>query len=125
VLAIGFSVPYARSKWYVDHHAHAAAAFIFKAAHHASMAVNLNICTGTHNIARKQDREVDHGTHRNVSVHGEQDSVGRDVLGFRQAVAGLRFQFHGQMQRKTRSALHFRIVSVRRFLLRVRRQLLL
>jgi len=79
----------------VNHNTNASTAFILKAANYAAVAVNLNITTRTHNIAGKQDREIDDRTNGDVAIHGEEDTVGRDVLSFRQTVAALRFQFHG------------------------------
>ena len=110
---------------FVNHYANTATALVFKAADYTAMAVDLHITAGTHDIARKQDRKIHYRTHWYVSIHCKQDTIGRDVLGFHHAVTALRFQLYGQMQRKTWSALHFRIVLGRRFLLRVRRQLLL
>lgn len=110
---------------FVNHYAYAATAFVFKAAHHATMAINLNIATGAHNIARKQDGEIHQRTYRDVTIHGEENSVGGDVLCFRRTGAACRFQFDRQMQRKTRSTLHFSVVLDRSLLLRFRRQLLL
>src|ERR1017187_10575963 len=110
---------------FVNHHAYAATPFVLKAADYAAMTVNLYVGRGAHNISRKQDGEVHHRTHGNVAIHSEEHAIGGDVLGFRQTCAALRFQFHGQMQRKSRSTLHFSIVLDRSLPLRFRRQLLL
>jgi len=105
----------------VNHYAHASTTFVLEAANYAAAAINLNIRTGTHDMARKQDGEIDNRTHGNIAIHRKEHAVGRDVLSFRQTVATLRFQFHGQMQRKTRSTLHVGIVLQRSLLLRIRR----
>ena len=110
---------------FVNHYAYAAAPFVFKAAHHAAVAINLNIATGADNIARKQDGEIHQRTHRNIAIHCEENAVGGDILRFRGTGAACRFQFDRQMQRKTRSTLHFSVVLDRSLLLRFRRQLLL
>ncbi len=109
----------------VNHDTHATAAVILKAANYAAVAVNLNIRAGTYDMAGKEDGEIDHRTHGDIAIHGEEDTVGGDVLRFRRVVAALRFQFHGKMQRKTRSTLHIGIVLQRRLLLRIGSQFLL
>ncbi len=68
---------------FVNYYANAAPALVFKAANHTAVAVDLHIATGTHNFSRKQDREVHHRTHWDVTVHREEHSVGGNVLRLR------------------------------------------
>jgi hypothetical protein len=110
---------------FVNHYANAATALVFKAADHAAMAVNLDIATRTHDIARKQNRKVYGGAYWNVFIHREEHAVGGNVLRFRRAGMALRLQLHRQMQRKSRSTLHFGIVLDRGFRLGIYRQLFL
>jgi len=110
---------------FVNHYANSATALVFKTADHTAMAVNLDVATRAHNIARKQNREVDDGADRNVSIHREEHAVGGNVLRFRRAGLALRLQLHRQMQRKSRSTLHFGIVLDRGFRLGIYRQLFL
>src|SRR5580698_10871050 len=74
---------------FVDHYAHTAPASIFKAAHHATAAVNLHILARAHHVGRQQNRKVHHRSHRHVAIHRKQNAVGRDVLGLRRIRAAL------------------------------------
>src|SRR5271165_2050781 len=100
----------------VNDYANPATASVFKAAHHAAVAVNLHIATGTHNLSGKQDREVHDRAHGYVAINREEHAVGGNVLRLRRASSALRLQLYGQMQRKAWSTLHFGIVLDRRLL---------
>ena len=111
---------------FVNHNANPATALVFEAAHYAAMAIDLHIAMGTHDISRQQDREIHRRTHRNIAVHREQHAIGRDILRLRRTRSVLRFHFHGKVQGKPRSTLHFCIVLDRSLLrLRFDRPLLL
>src|ERR1700734_3605997 len=107
----------------VNHYANSATAFVFKAANHTSVAVDLHITTRTHYISGKQDREVHDRAHGNVAIDREEHTVGGDILRLRRTRSALRLQLHRQMQGKPRSTLHFGIVLDRSLRLRVARLL--
>ena len=109
---------------FINHYANAATALVFKATNHTAMAVDLHITSRTHDISRKQNRELHQRPHGNVAIHREQHAVGGDVLRLGGTGSALRLHFHGQMQRKPRSTLHFGIVLDRSLRLSVHRALL-
>ncbi len=55
----------------VDHYANAAASIVFKTAYYAAMAINLDIATRAHYLARKQDGEIHQRADRDIAIHGE------------------------------------------------------
>src|SRR5581483_8029631 len=95
----------------IDHHAYAAPASIFEAAHHASPAVDLHPLSSAQDFSRQQDREIHHRPDRNVIVHRKQHAVRRDVFRLCRIGRALRFHRRRQMQRKPWSTLHVFVVS--------------
>src|SRR5579872_303506 len=95
---------------FVDDYAHASTPVIFKAADHAAVAIDLHIAARADHFTGKENRKVDARTDGDVAIHGEQNAVGGNVLSLRLIAATVGFEFHWQMQRKARSALHFGIV---------------
>src|ERR1700741_4815300 len=83
---------------FVDYHTNSATALIFKTANHAAMTIDLHVTTRTHNFSGKHDGEIDHRADRNIAIHGEQDSVRRDVLRLCGTCPALGHDLHRQMQ---------------------------
>src|ERR1039458_8960309 len=86
----------------VNYYANAAAAPVFKAAHHAAVAINLHITTRTHDLSGQKDREVHDRAHGYVAIDCEEHAVGGNVLRLCGVSSALRLQLDGQMQRKAR-----------------------
>src|ERR1700722_7379984 len=91
---------------FVDDHAGAASASIFKTAYDASAAIDLHITSRADDFGWQQDREIHHRTDGHIVVHRKQNTVGRNVFGLGGERATLRFHRCGQMQRKSRRTLH-------------------
>lgn len=102
---------------FVNHYANPATALIFEAADDATVAINVDIATGTYNVSGKKYGEIDQRTDGNIAIHGEEHAVGGDVLCFRNASSGLRLDLNRKVQGKARRTLHFCIVLDRSLLL--------
>jgi len=65
---------------FVNDYTDSTPATIFKAAHHSSVTIHLNVGFRADYIGGKRNRKIDSRTHGHIGIHAEQDAVGRNVL---------------------------------------------